>query len=434
MDAKRVYGNTEGLKPICRLETLAISGGAFSTRSIKRVGGASLNLYRQGKQALFPTRLYSLKPPIAKGSGKPLLRRALLSYITSPFMLLSDDPSNARFSNTGLARTISEVLHDLGYVVDVVEYNDTRFKPRHKYDLFIGHGGNNFELIARALPRTCVKIYFSTGSYWKFSNDLELARLAYLYQRRGVHLRPDRLITKSEEWANANATGIIALGSPYVRESYAKFPHVINVNNAMYQDSQYDVKRKDYARGQNSFLFFAGAGNIHKGLDLLLDAFSSLDQQLYVCQTLSPEFARVYNRELTECANIHNVGHISLRSQTFYDLVNTCNFAILPSCGEGQPGSVIDCMQYGIIPVLSKESNLDTDGFGVTLNECTVEEIMSVVQDLASRPIQWQRDMAAKTRKITLAEYSKDVFYRNFRRALLEICERADARAQTEAS
>lgn len=402
---------------------------------VKRVSRSIINSGFKWKQTWFPTRLYNLSIPLAGQStlnNEPMERktkRALLSYITVPFLLAADDPSNTRFSNIGLARTIVEVLNDLGYVVDIVEYNDTRFRPRHKYDVFLGHGGDNFEKIARVLPSTTAKIYFSTGSYWRIWNELELARVDYLYQRRGFRIEPDRIITRSEEWANVNADGIIALGNSYVRQSYAGFPHVINVNNATYHDVGYDPESKDYARGRNGFLYFAGAGNLHKGLDLLLDAFPQLDEHLYVCQVLSPEFARLYQHELNACPNIHNIGHISLRSRQFYELVNKCNFIILPSCGEGQPGSVLDCMQYGLIPVVSKESNIDTANFGVTFEQCTVEAIAAVVQDLASRPLEWQRDKVARTREVTLTEYSRDIFYQNFRCSVLQLLDERNTAA-----
>lgn len=406
----------------------------MTTITLKKVLTPAAHYYHTLRQRHFPTRLYGLHssiPALNSGDDTPALspKRALLSYITLPFKLSPNDSANVRFSNIGLARTLVQVLNDLGYVVDIVEYNDARFRPRHTYDLFLGHGGDNFEKIARALPRTTTKLYFSTGSYWRIWNELELARVDYLYQRRGFRIEPDRIIARSEEWANVNADGIIALGNSYVRQSYAGFPHVINVNNATYHDDRYDPESKDYARGRNGFLYFAGAGNLHKGLDLLLDAFSQLDEHLYVCQVLSPEFARLYQRELNSRPNIHNIGHISLRSQQFYQLVGKCNFVILPSCGEGQPGSVLDCMQYGLIPVVSKESNIDTADFGVTFEQCTVEEIAAVVQDLASRPLEWQRDKAACTREVTLTQYSRDTFYQNFRCSILQLLDERNTAA-----
>jgi len=102
----------------------------------------------------------------------------------------------------------------------------------------------------------------------------------------------DRWIQDCEEYANESADGIICLGNIVARDSYSKFPLVINLNNAAYHDTRYERTKKDFNRGRNNFLFFSGSGNVHKGLDLLLEAFSQLPAHLYICQYISPDFPK----------------------------------------------------------------------------------------------------------------------------------------------
>jgi glycosyltransferase involved in cell wall biosynthesis len=357
--------------------------------------------------------------PVNSSAGPS--RRALLSYITAPFRATGDAAQRVRFSNMGIARSIVAVLNALGYIVDVVEYTDTSFTPENDYDLFIGHGGANFVHIAAGLRPGTRKVYFSTSLYWMDFNRREQERFDQLARRRGVRLPFDRWITESEEEANECADAIICLGNQFAKESYAKFPHVFNLNNAAYHDDRYELAMKDFDRGRDGFLFFAGDGNVHKGLDLLLEAFGGLPAELYVCQLISPRFHEVYRHELEDLANIHVMGWVPMRTPTFYDLIARCNFAIFPSCAEGSQGSAIECMHQGLIPVVSRESTIDTDDYGITLRRCSVDEIARVVRELTEYSPERCERMSRLARKAAVTKYSEEAFMRGFEEALRRV-------------
>jgi len=367
-----------------------------------------------------PPPIYGLGKTSQNGhpdiSNRP--RHALLSFITSPFRLSFTDPQNLQFSLSGAARSIVQVLNDLGFVVDVVEWLDTKFKATKKYDLFIGHGGRNFKYISNQLHEDILKIYFSTGLYWKEHNRLELKRFDDLKKRKGVSLPYDRWIEDSEEYANQIADGIICLGNENVKASYSKFPLVINLNNGGYYDARYESIRKDFSAGRKHFLFFSGGGNVHKGLDLLLEAFTQLDANLYICQGIRKDFYDVYRYELEDVSNIHLIGPIDLKNKIFYELVDRCNFVIHPSCSEGQPGSVIDMMHQGLIPIVSHETHIDTNDFGITLNDCSIEEIKRTVSEVSSYSPVLCEKMSKKTRWVAKTEYSEDAFSENIKNAI----------------
>lgn len=352
-------------------------------------------------------------------------KRALLAYIQEPFRLYPEDPGNLQFSNVGIARTLARALNDLGYVVDVVRWTDTRFVPKRPYDLFVGHGGLNFERVAAKLGANTPTIYFATGLYWQEHNRREKERFAWLEQRRGVRLPFDRWITQSEESALEAADGVLCLGNALAAKSYCQFPPVIAINNGVYRDDRDDTAEKDFAAARANFLFFSSTGNVHKGLDLLLEAFAQTEAHLYICQEIGAEFAEAYRHELHDLPNIHVVGRIPLRSAMFYDLMDRCNFIIHPSCSEGQPGSVLDAMHQGLIPVLSRENNISTEKFGVTLEDCSLETIAQVVRDLMQKTPEWCREMSRRTRSATLTDYSEAAFRDNVIQAVQSFTTRA---------
>lgn len=391
---------------------------------IKRLLPASIKLW-------IVLRLTKIQSPVlGMGEGRAVSkravttvrpRRALLSYLTASFRLWPDDPRNLEFSNIGIGRSIVCALNELGYVVDVVEYSDRKFVPRRDYDLFIGHAGWNFEKIAGLLKPDTVKIYFSTGPSWMFWNEQEMKRIEVLCQRRKVKYPFERIIKVSEEWANEHADAIICLGNDRACQSYGKFPKVFNLNNASYYDDHYDRAKKDFAAARRNFLFFSGPGNVHKGLDLLLEAFTGLDAHLYICQRINPHFFEIYRNELTADPNIHLVGEIPMRSRQFYELVDRCAFIISPSCAEGQPGGVVECMHQGLIPVVSKETNIDTGDYGITLKDCSIEKIIETVRDLSGRSPGWCLEASRKTRGMATSEFSASVFLKNMK-GLIQCC------------
>ena len=352
-------------------------------------------------------------------------KRALVSYLVNPLLI---SPQRIKFSNDGIALAIPRALNELGYSVDVVNWDDLNFIPGKKYALFIGHGGKNFESIYKRLNKEATVIYFSTGSYWKFHNTQEERRFNDLKLRRGVTLPYDRYINESEEFANSVADGIICMGNRHVAETYSKFPLVLNINNASYYDDHYDKVAKDFKKNRGNFLFFSGGGNVHKGLDLLLEVFSGSDKNLYICAHLDSEFKKFYKCELRDCPNILYVGFIKMRSKKFYSLMDKCNYIIFPSCSEGSPGSVINCLQYGLIPIVSKESNLDVHNYGVLLKECSIEDITKVINDVSNKSIDWIREKSLLVRKVAITDYSEETFLNNLKKHIKHIIEKASAK------
>lgn len=351
------------------------------------------------------------------------VRSALLSYLVGPLLPTPNKRDKVTFSNAGIAQNIPRALNELGYTVDIVNYNNVSFLPRRHYDLFIGHAGYNFERIAKKLDPKIPKIYFSTGIYWKDWNQREQERFRALFQRRGVYLPLDRFISESEEYANEHADGIICLGNDFARETYKCFPLVINLNNAVFSD-EYDIKSKDYEFGKTQFLFFNGGGNVHKGLDLLLEAFSRLDQHLYVRQSMEPQFEKIYKKELNDCSNIHLVGYLKKPSKEFYALMNKCNFVISPTCAEGQPGSIIECMAHGLIPILSKEANIDVKNFGIIFKGNTIEEIINVVNEVSRKDVKWYEERSRLVLKEVAENYTEEKFLLNMKSAILTIIQK----------
>lgn len=344
-------------------------------------------------------------------------KRALVSYITAPFRVPRNDDRHRMFSNFGIARSIVSALNRLGYAVDVVDWKDTRFVPQRSYDLYVGHGGINFERLASAMHASVPKIYFATGLYWQEHNRLERLRFEALETRRGLNLPFDRRITFSEEEALQMSDGIICLGNDLARRSYSGFPIVINIDCAAFPEDRPSIEYRDFAIGRNRFLFFAGPGNVHKGLDLALEGFAESTAELIICQQVEPAFKRAYRSELRR-PNIHLVGWVPARSNRFYEIVDRCNFILSASCAEGSQGAVIECLHQGLVPVITPTCTIDVEEFGVLLNEPTPAAIREQVDLMRQESLDRHRTRARSARTAATSRYSDETFLQSFAKAV----------------
>lgn len=397
---------------------------------------ASASLWRLAQRVkedafgLHHKRLFDLQ--LLENGTQQLRKRALFSYIVHPFSIPPNDSAFLRHSNICHAQEIVRVLNELGYIVDVIDFRDTSFVPKRKYDMFIGHGGLNVRAIAAWLPDETVKIYFSTGCYWKYHNEQELARFKALYDRKAVNLPLDRYINNGEEEALLSVDGIIGIGNHFTRRTYADFSPVVMINGTALPDNHYDESEKDFERGGQHLLYYAGSGCVHKGLDLLLEVFANVDQHLWICSTIDNEFAAAYSDVLKGHSNIHLMGWVQPRSPQFYQLMDTCNSVLLPSCSEGQAQSVVECMIHGLIPVVSQASGISIDHFGVIIEPCSIEKIASTVRSMAKWPARKCRKMSLGSRKAAQILFSREMFATNMRDAILRIVDATSRRRGTQ--
>lgn len=348
-------------------------------------------------------------------------KRALLSYLVLPILPPRLFRDRVRFGNRGAAQEIARAINELGFKIDIINLDNTTFRVKKKYNLFIGHGGINYEYISRQLPEDTIRIYYSTGPYWKKLNEEEAKRFYELASRRGYFLSPDRAIKDSEDYPLQVADGIITLSDTEHYNAQSKCSIIIKINNGLFPVSWDCWKEKNYEEGRKHFLFFSGDGNVHKGLDVLLEAFVRTDLHLHICQRIDPLFKKVYHHELTKSPNIHLYNFIKMRSPKFEALVLRCNWIISATCGEGQPNSIIECMAYGLIPILPKTANIDLSEGGILLPDCKIETIHSIILVASSISTEECRKRAETVLRNTRTIYSVETFRNNLKESILRV-------------
>ena len=309
---------------------------------------------------------------------------------------------------------------DLGYSVDVIQYNNKCFVPQKSYSFFTGYG--NFERISKLLGENCVKIHYMNFNHWSFHNTAQYERLLALKRRKQIILEPYRLRIPDLAIEHADYGIIVGNEFPASTYSYAKKPIFrVPVSTIAIYDWPND---KNFDECRNHFLWLGGAGLLHKGLDLVLEAFSELpDCHLTVCGPIQAErdFSTLYHKELFETVNIRTVGWIDVTSSEFITIANSCVGVISASCSECGAGSVITSMHAGMIPVVNYESSVETGDFGIFLKNCDVHTIKETIKMVAGLPKEELKLRARKTWEYVRANHTRGKFAVEYRNAIEKI-------------
>lgn len=346
-------------------------------------------------------------------------KRALLVYLVKPFQIKDNDPRFLRHQNFKQCKQIAELLGEFAYIVDVADVSRKNINIQKDYDLIIS---NNPKLNDTNINVTkdAIKIYLPAGMNRVQYNKNVLNRYKQLFRRRGCELTIRRLIDENMSFVK-KASFIIGFGDDYTKGTWEKdfSTEIFMFNNYGYSSTRFI--NKDYSSAKHNFLFFTSSNQVGRGLDLLLEIYPKHPElHLYICSSFQYEkdFCRCYHKELYETPNIHPIGKIKVNSAAFYEIIENCAYVILPSCAEGQSGSVIQCMYAGLIPVITKETGINVEEFGITFVNNSLEEIENTIVKLSNFPSTWHREHSEMTRKIAEQKYSEEAFIRNWREIL----------------
>jgi len=98
-----------------------------------------------------------------------------------------------------------------------------------------------------------------------------------------------------------------------------------------------------------------------------------------------------------------------------------CNWTISATACEGQPGATLECMAYGMIPILTAGANIDLENFGIFLPENSVADIRKAIVDVAKMDVDECKRRATLTAASIRENYSPEKFNANFKNGIQQI-------------
>jgi len=318
-------------------------------------------------------KLFNYIPIKTQNASK--IGTALVSYVTHPFTISLEELDRAPHTNPLECMIIVDLLLKKGFDVDVIDWTNKDFIPKKRYEIIIDVN-NNLKRFSVGLNKKSTKIFYITGAHWKYQNDAENKRLNDFYKRNGVYMEARRQLNPSENIENTDYA--TSLGNNFAKDTYLfKKNEIVSV--PLFSRVTFESpKDKEFKNIAKNFIWIGGGGAIHKGLDLVIEAFRELpDFNLTILGPVNSEkdFEKYYKKDLYESENITFYGRIDLKTQKFKDIVKKSIGLIYPSCSEGQAGSVISGIHAGLIPIASYESGVDVGPFGIVLETQTIEEI-----------------------------------------------------------
>lgn len=346
----------------------------------------------------------------------PVRGEVLFAYVIDPFLRRAGVSVEHSHTHFWESLTMAETFRAAGFRVDVISWKNLGFTPQRRYDVAV-----DVRLLLERwvpfLPATTVKVFHAETAHPSFYNPAQRRRLADLKARRGFLIRPQKLIEENRAAEVADVITIIGNEQTQATYAFAGKPQVrIPISTPFTYPGP---EGKDFAAARRRFLWFGSGGLVHKGLDLVLDAFAGMpDYHLTVCGPVRRErdFERAYFRELYQTPNIHAWGWIDVGSPAFLELARRTLGLVYPSCSEGTSGSAITCMHAGLVPVLSREAGVEPAG-GVLLESSSVEQIRTAVAALSEESPRQLEERARTAWSFARAHHTKETFsaaYRGF--------------------
>ena len=384
--------------------------------------GIVVNRHKKNKNKGYNNQVVFLTP-----KGKPR-GNVLLSYIIEPFLVSDEKLISNAHHHDWLSWRIAMTFLDEGYSIDAIDYRNSVFKPQKDYAFFIG-ARTNFQRLSKLLNKDCYKIVHLDTAHWIFNNLAAYQRCMNVQQKRRITLKTYKNV--EDNWAIEHADmATTNMGNQFNVGTYAYAKKPVFQIPLPTCSTYASPENKNFSKCKKNFLWIGSNGFIHKGLDRVLEAFAELpDYHLTVCGPFNgngkivfenplgkeSDFERAFQKELYYTPNIHTIGWVDIDSPRFNHVANSCVAVVFPSCAEGGGASAITCMQAGLIPCVSYESNVEVRDFGITLPHASVQEIKRAVEKIANTSEKQLSQQAVETWKFARTYHTRDYFTKEYK-------------------
>ncbi len=351
--------------------------------------------------------------------------KILVCYLSEPFFKKNNQKYLAAHQNRRETLMMASVFEKLGWSFRFTRLNKPLKRDICDFDIVFGCGPTFVEACNK--NEKAIKIYYATGSYYAHQNKMIRHRTDEFNQKHQTSVAYNRLAKVQD--SNEVADGIIQIGSKFTLETYpAQIRNKIQIiHQTSFDFSQiFEQKRKFKEYQNNQFIFMGSKGSILKGLDIVLDFFG-IHQELtvHLFGYIDSDVADVYRKQLNECQNIINHGFTDISSPSFMEVAYKSPWIILPSVSEGCPGSVINCMKVGCIPLVTRFSACEeAEKVGFLMKAADVESLEEAVTsalELNKKEIEKRMTEAIQ---LATDNYNEATFIKEFKQAITEIADK----------
>jgi len=365
-------------------------------------------------------------------SEKPKTKKALLTLSPAAWKAaVAQHPNITKFNFIGLTYEIVKAINLSGYLVDISDVNKIYF-PTKDYDLLIGHGGKCKQIIDN-LKKESKVIQYVSGELWEDFNRESAERYQAFYERKNVKekltfKRSLDGLTEGENYLTEKADVLFTLNCPRMIESFGKYKSKFFLTGyGSYPDEllKIPIEQKDFNFGRKNFIYVGGTGgNIQKGIDLLIEAFSKTPElHLYIYCKVEEEILKYYKKELNN-KNIHYIYHWRFPpfQKKLKELMKRILFTIHAPINTGLGTAFMGSMLLGLIPVgyVDLEEGLY---FAVLSDSWQIDDLAKVVKEASQKSPEWCKEAAKKTIEYSEANWSVENFSKKMNELIRKVNE-----------
>ena len=288
-------------------------------------------------------------------------RKAAMLFKTEPFY--SDISSYTHTNNWEILSSI-DLLSDRGFSVDLIDRDNSDWRPSESYDIFLGLGvgnsGKHYVEYSKS-SQAKLRVLLAMGPVPDVTNEKLYERYNNFKQRTGKSLDVMRLATevsgqKFKDIMN-NTDAIFSIGGRNTK-SYDSFVNLGKPVYSFYPSTSPKVYYEENwlgTRRTTNFLCYMGNGMIGKGVDVILESFIKRpDLKLHICGPREQQFHSHYGKIISEAPNVKFHGFIEPGGPLFNQLASLCSFSILHSSTEGCCTSIATTMRAGLVPIINE--------------------------------------------------------------------------------
>ena len=336
--------------------------------------------------------------------------------------------SDAHHTNILRANQMIKCLIDFGYCIDVCDCVDDfsyyALKDK-KYDVILGFG-HVYTLFALSNLESR-KILFVTENNPLVVSEKYAERIAY-FKKRHPHVDCRKSLIRNNYYDvkqyEISDLAIVVSSNYNANTMKPYFENIYTINSNAFFNSNFSFNpsyfREAIEKTKRHFLWFGSDGIIHKGADILIDAFKEMPNCYLDLYGISePERKLVYS---ILGSNTHDCGRVNpLREEFIEKVVKKHCFLIFPSCSEGMSTAVGTCMAHGIIPILTKDCGYEPCEYIIQLDGWRVEDIKAAVHRVLSMSNEEILRMREGCYRYAREQFSLMHFDKSFRGIIKEI-------------
>ncbi|CAN5353006.1 hypothetical protein BH09BAC2_BH09BAC2_15970 [soil metagenome] len=311
-------------------------------------------------------------------------------------------------------------LNTLGYDVDYADCTSPLPKIHwEKYVLIIDEKNNLFEHNSSIKAK---KIFYATGCHWEFHNQSEEIRIGEFNDKFHLQLKTERKapVLLSEKVADITTY----FGNDFQNKLFSNPDKTFQLNLSTVF---FPVKKSAYSieERRNNFIWIGSRGFIHKGLDIVVEAFvKNKNINLHICTNLQtePEFYEWFRNITEKSENIFYHGFLDLSTKEFSYIIDKCIAIPYLSCSEGGAGAVLQVMQFDCFPIVNEATALCGQEFGILLQGTKREDLLhslkSGLSEIRNKPVEELEKMALASGEYARKNHSRKSYSESFKKLI----------------